>query len=478
MKSSKIRKLDGETKRKTFIKIGIVLLILVSFFGGYFAQYALRGSGEKVVADFVGIMDQIGYVYDKETGEYVKLEGDKIVSLINESFLDDYSKYYTKEEYQKILKEDSGEYNGFGISIRVKEKDDKGELQDISLKDGTNVIYSLQGNSPAYNAGFKEGDKVLSAKLEQDMQITHFNNAKELGDYIKDVAFGKPVIFTVERQGETQPIEITCKKENYEVCYVFYKDNEKAMSFAPIFKAKMTTVEDAYNVINETEQVDTTFSDDVGYIKLTAFEGDAGLQFGAALKYMVDKRGKTKLVLDLCDNGGGSMSILQQVSYYLFEKNSVRIAVAYEKLDAKEGEEFSGNYQTTYFTNDRVFNDVRHTYVNEIESICVLANDNTASASECLIGALMHHCQKGFSQSRLVVVDNNNDDSYTTYGKGVMQTTYELTSGGALKITTAKVYWPDKKTCINKIGIATEVKENKVDTYLEGLNRAVAIANS
>ena len=48
---------------------------------------------------------------------------------------------------------------------------------------------------------------------------------------------------------------------------------------------------------------------------------------------------------------------------------------------------------------------------------------------------------------------------YKSYGKGIMQTTYVNTfGGGALKLTTAKLVWPDGKTCIHGVGITKSLE--------------------
>ena len=102
MRSNKSRQLAGPTKKRILITLGLILLVLTSFFGGYFSQYALRGEGEQVVSDVMHIMDQVGFVYDAEKDEYVKLDEDKIARLIAGNFLDGYSTYYSKEEYAEI----------------------------------------------------------------------------------------------------------------------------------------------------------------------------------------------------------------------------------------------------------------------------------------------------------------------------------------------------------------------------------------
>ena len=477
MRSSKSRSLDGPSKRKIFVTLGLILLILTSFFGGYFTQFALRGSGEKVVGDIVHVMDQVGYVYDAENDVYVKIEGDKIAKLIAGNFLDGYSAYYTKEEYAEIQKKNSGNYYGFGISILAN----KSEWENSN----TNYVYSVSINSPAYKAGLIAGDKIVGASIEGQPYVD-ITNGKELNDFLESVEQDVQVVFSVERGGFTK--EITCAKEKYVACYVIYEDSEVKAHFAPMPTDKMVTWQDALNVISVEEKINNIYTDDIGYIKLTAFEGDAALQFGAAIEYMVS-RGRTKLVLDLCDNGGGSMTILQDVASYLVYnkgKANAKIAYATEKLDANDetGYLVEGFRTTAYYA--RVNNTKE-----EIVEISVMANQNTASASECLIGALISFADRepkeneidilpnngeAFYSKNFVVVDDDGDGQYRTYGKGIMQTTYKLSSGGAIKLTTAKIVWPDEnQTCIHKKGIYPLLAENGVDTRQQGLEKAIAL---
>jgi len=72
----------------------------------------------------------------------------------------------------------------------------------------------------------------------------------------------------------------------------------------------------------------------------------------------------------------------------------------------------------------------------------VLVNQNSASASEILAGALQDN-----KRAHLV--------GEKTYGKGLVQTIYSLYDGGALKLTTQKYFTPDG-TDINEIGITPD----------------------
>ena len=86
-----------------------------------------------------------------------------------------------------------------------------------------------------------------------------------------------------------------------------------------------------------------------------------------------------------------------------------------------------------------------------------------------------------FTKENLILsksMDKDGNPQYVTYGKGIMQTTYRLDSGGALKLTTAKLLWPDKTTCIHKKGITTDISENMVDDNIQALTRAVQILSN
>ena len=76
-----------------------------------------------------------------------------------------------------------------------------------------------------------------------------------------------------------------------------------------------------------------------------------------------------------------------------------------------------------------------------------------------------------------LVIENTNGKG-ATFGKGIMQTTYELRSGGALKLTTGQLYWPDALTTIHETGIkvADTTPQNLVAKGM-GIARAIEILN-
>lgn len=483
MNNQKARRLENPSIKKIIMTLGLVLIILTSFFGGYFTYRAMMGDGQKTMDDVMSIMDRVGFVYDPEIDDYVALEEDKIAKLIAGSFLDGYSEYFTQEEYKEYLAERKGNYLGFGISIL--------STNSNSTEDGTNVIYGVKVNSPAHRAGLSKDDKIVGATfvLEEQTHTVTISNGQQLKQFLDQAEIDVQVDFTVERQGVVLPNPITVAKQEYSTSFVAYYDNGVAMYFAPEYQQQIRTVEEAKQTIaqvsldqlTQTQKLPVTLGENDAYIRLDQFSGDAAYQFGAAMEFMLDEengRGKTDLILDLRGNGGGDMQILTQIASYLIKnegKDFYTIAIATEKLSS-EGEMIDEKYSV------KKFNVTNNKFDQRLQKITVLVDKNTASASECLVGAMLYYADNAdneiFQKQNLIVcqsLDAQGNPQYTTYGKGIMQTTYSLTSGGALKLTTAKLLWPDKQTCIHKKGITTEVELNCVADQLGALTRALEI---
>lgn len=95
--------------------------------------------------------------------------------------------------------------------------------------------------------------------------------------------------------------------------------------------------------------------------------------------------------------------------------------------------------------------------------LVVLVNGNSASASEILAGALQDN-------GRAVLVGEQ------TFGKGLVQTIFQLPDGGALQLTTQKYYTPNGND-INQIGITPDyiVESSEDDTQDLQLQKAVEL---
>ena len=469
-----------KTNRNAIISVLLAAVIVLMFFLGYYVRGISEPESSQKINEIINIIDNASiYGSDKTADELAK----SLVEQLRKNG-DNYAKYYTPEEYKRVLEEDKGLYSGIGIAF------------DLS-----GAIAKVYLNSSAYKAGIKTGDRLIAGVYKEDVNVdetekkfTNFaekvieENAETEDSGDKDKKPEKSIfdiyseffaefnaeeefavkIRRIEDDKETEQ-ELTLKKSNYIVSYVEYKDNEKYYYFSTEgdgFKGR----EDDYTEFPD-KKIDT-LSSDTAYIKLYAFEGGAAEQFADALKFM-KKQGKSKLILDLRDNGGGIIDILLDIASYLITDENGSSIIKVMGVEEKSS-------LTRYNTSKNNFDSF-------LTDISVIANCGTASAAEALIGALNDYGDKdafkgaAFNLDRLVLTQKHGErDTYCTYGKGIMQTTYELKSGGALMLTTAYIYWPlrligedeEKNSfCVQDIGIETNIEENQV-TDAEAIARA------
>ena len=178
----------------------------------------------------------------------------------------------------------------------------------------------------------------------------------------------------------------------------------------------------------------------IAYVSLLTFDEGCAEEIKEAFNDLKNQ-GVKKVILDLRYNTGGYVNEALDILDMLLNDGEIELitksADGTEKIDKAKGEkEF------------------------DFEMV-VLTNDYSASASEILVGALKDN-------KRAIIV------GLTTYGKGVIQNFYELSNGGALKLTTQEFFTPNNNR-INKTGIAPdyEIKlldedlNNGIDTQLE-----------
>ncbi len=399
----------------------IPLALILSFVGGYFSRYIFHSDKVNTAVDVVTLMEKVGYIYDVKTGEKRELTQEDIADALVYALLDEYSAYYTAQELAQVHEQAKGNLTGVGLTI---------------LQGG--IVSRVTYNSPAELAGVKEGDKVLSASIDGGEKIAYGGEQDNEGELLRKALLSASVnqTVTLEIQRQDQTLSLSMVKKLYQAAYVKYYDSQKTLYFREDDERELQPLPADGGMAGLDEQT--------AYIRLTEFNGDADEQIEDAFEYM-QIRGRTKLILDLRDNGGGYTDILEEIAGYLIynggkEKNLIAMA--------------EGNRKNQYFyTDDNEFN-------TNITAITVLANDNTASASECLIGAMLHYGD-AFNQSGLII-EKNDQGVAKTYGKGIMQTTYGLIGGGALKLTTAKMFLPDKTTSIHGVGFIPN-PENAVE---------------
>lgn len=417
-------------KSRPFYIILVAFLLFFAFILGFIVRVATEKKEQKIFREVLKLINENSVVVSEVS--YEDLVNYGVSGVLGN---DDYAKLYTKEEYTTEKSQDKGSYSGFGFSFVGK----------------TNVVRSTVYNSPAEKNGIDGGDTII--KITTNNKETLVEDFDDLYDVVKTLKANDSATFLVKKSlGEEK--SITISKENYKAGYVKYVDNERELRVR-------TNEKGEYFLKEYKENKNVSLSNKTAYIEMTEFSGDLKIQLELALN-SAKENGKTELILDLRNNGGGRLDILQEVC-------SVLLPPSAKKGDLLVNAKLK-NDQTNFYLKQNGKNDY-------IEKTVVLANENTASASEALIGALQHYGGGGFSLNNLVCEYNSNRKDYSTFGKGIMQTTFSLSNGGAIKMTTAKIYWPDKETCIHDLGIVPKSSKNCV-TYGETMSRAIEILAS
>lgn len=179
-----------------------------------------------------------------------------------------------------------------------------------------------------------------------------------------------------------------------------------------------------FNVTLIRQQIDIEsvtnemLDNDIGYIRITSFNAKTSDQFSAALDRIKSRRAKA-LIIDIRHNGGGLVSALKPMLNRLIP---AAVVAASETAD--------GARKTLIETDSEESLDI---------PVVVLVDGGTASASEIFAVALRD--EQG---ARLIGTQ--------TYGKAVIQSTYEFSDGSALTIPTAAII-PSKSSSYNGVGL-------------------------
>jgi carboxyl-terminal processing protease len=214
----------------------------------------------------------------------------------------------------------------------------------------------------------------------------------------------KPIKVKIQRPGEKKPFNLEIIREQIQIDPVTY-----------------------YGMIDNK----------TGYLRLSSFtEGCAELMKKAILE-MRDKKGAKQLVLDLRSNPGGLLSEAVRVTN-LFVNHGQEIVSTKGKVS-----QWDKTYRATEQPLDTVM------------PIIVLVNSGSASASEIVAGAIQ-------DLDRGVILGNR------TFGKGLVQTTRDLSYNTKLKVTTAKYYIPSGR-CIQALDYSHRNADGSVGTIPDSL---------
>ena len=245
-------------------------------------------------------------------------------------------------------------------------------VQFRMIKDSIAVIQTIKGG-PSVSAGIKAGDRILMAN-EDTLYGKNFRSGI-VPKYLK----GKP---------------------DTEVALQIYRKSKDSLFSVNITRGKVNikSVDLAYML-----------NDSVGYIKLDRFARNTYREFKSSLNNLIDD-GMTDLVIDLRGNGGGFIDIATRIIDEFLEDDKLMVFTKNNKDQVE-------NYKATEIGSF------------EKGGIYVLIDENSASASEIVAGALQDN-DKGTIIGR------------RSFGKGLVQIEMGLGDGSAVRLTTARYYTP------------------------------------
>ena len=281
---------------------------------------------------------------------------------------DPYAAYYNEKETQSMLDSSSGNYCGIGAVFSQ------------NLITGMITVTRVYEGCPSYEAGLLPEDILYKV---EDEEVT----GQDLTNVVTKIKGeeGTEVTLTMIRGEEY--IDFTMKRQMIEV---------------PTIEHEM-------------------LADQVGYIMISEFDGVTDDQFIKALSELKNQ-GMKSLVIDLRNNGGGSVESVCHIADTLLPEGPI----VYTEYKGKEREARNSDGDCIKVP------------------MAVLMNGASASASEILAGAL-----QDYGVAEIIGTQS--------YGKGIVQSVFDLQDGTALKLTTAKYYTPNGND-IHEIGITPDVE--------------------
>lgn len=183
---------------------------------------------------------------------------------------------------------------------------------------------------------------------------------------------------------------------------------------------------------------------EIGYFRLTSFTADATKEIKRALEDL-KRQGAKKVVFDLRDNGGGLLREAIDISNLFIPKG--------KEVVSTRGK--VAKWNVTYNAESVAF--------DENIPLVVLINGRSASASEIVSGVIQDY-------DRGVLIGSK------TYGKGLVQATFDIAHRSKVKVTTAKYYIPSGR-CIQAIDYSTRNEDGKPIQFNDSLLVAFKTAN-
>ena len=316
----------------------------------------------------------------------------EVLDKINKEFVDDVNQSEAMDAAINGVLQSLDPYSAYMTpelyeSMQTETSGEFGGLGiEVSMEAGVIKVITPMDDSPAAKAGVKAGDYIVRIN---DIQVQG-KSLSEAVDIMRGPV-GTDIEITVRRRGERKALIFNITREKIKVASV---------------KSEI-------------------LEDQTGYIRLTSFNENSGDQIKDKIKEFKKNEKIQNYILDLRNNPGGLLSQAIKITDFFIDSGeivSTKSKRKYEsrKFFAKKGDLIDGN------------------------TIVVLINYGSASASEIVAGALKDH-------KREIIIGEN------SYGKGSVQSIIPLKNKGAIRLTVSKYYLPSGKS-ISEIGVSPDIE--------------------
>ena len=237
----------------------------------------------------------------------------------------------------------------------------------------TVFVINVLKEGPSFNAGLHNGDRILIAD--------------------KDTIFGKDIY-------SNSVVKLLKGEKGSDVELQIYRPISKELLSKTVTRGKVPL---------KSVDVSYMINDSLGYIKINRFAGTTYDEFEKSISKLLGL-GMKSLVVDFRDNPGGFMHIAKKIADEFLPENELIVFTKNRKEEVdKDFSTDNGKFQTG--------------------NLYVLINENSASASEVVSGALQDN-------DRGIIVGRR------SFGKGLVQQELDLGDGSAVRLTTARYYTP------------------------------------
>lgn len=261
-------------------------------------------------------------------------------------------------------------------------KGEYGGIGALIQKQGDHVVVTEPYEGfPAQKAGLRAGDKIIAI----DGESAHGKSSSDISEKLKGTP-GTSIKLTIESYGDSISRDYEIIREKVKFPNIPY-----------------------YGMLN----------DEIGYINLLQFNMGCANEVKNAFNELSSNNDLQGLVFDLRGNGGGLLNEAVDIVNIFVPKNKVIVTTKGKN------------------TSNTTVHRTRNNSINTKIPLVVLVNENSASASEIVAGAIQ-------DLDRGVIIGQK------TFGKGLVQNILDLPYNSKIKLTVAKYYIPSGR-CIQSI---------------------------